>query len=183
MKNNIIKNLINAFIMSVGLSSCSSSESDYIPAIASTLGNNVFLSIEKKDGKEYDCKDILLRKVISIYGNESKEVIHLGLAKYNGKKVLNFNANLPDRTSMKYNSEKTEGHGHSDMTISFKNKNTKIRFYYKLIIEKPDYMGMNAIYIDSIECKERKIKPKENSNIYVFTLKENTDGELIIKPK
>lgn len=162
------------------LLSCSS-EFDYTPAIASTLGNNVFLSIEKKNGEEYDCKDILSKKEISVYGNESKKEIPLSLANYNGRNILDFNADLPNMSSMKYNSGKTEGCGHSDVTITFKNKNIKIRFYYKLISEKKGFLGTNVIYIDFIGCKKKKIKPKENSNIYMFTLKEDTDGELIVK--
>ena len=162
------------------LFSCSS-EIEYNPAIASTLGNNVFLSM-KKNGEEYDCKDILSKKEISIYGNESRKEIPLRLANYNGRKILDFNADLPNMSSMKYNSEKTEGFGHSDVTITFQSKNLKIRFYYKLLFGEKDFLGTNAIYIDSIECKKKKIKPRKKSNIYIFTLKEDTNGELTLKP-
>ena len=180
MKNPFMKTIISISIMILGLSSCTS-ETDYNPARASTLGNNVFLSIEKQEGGEYDCKDILSKKEVSVYGNESKKEIPLSLANHNGRKVLDFNAELPNTSSMKYNPEKTEGYGHADVTISFKNKRTKIRFFYKLISGKKDFLGSNAIYIDSIGCKEQKIKPTENSNIYMLTLKEDTDGELMIK--
>ncbi len=83
---------------------------------------------------------------------------------------------------MKYNSEKTEGFGHSDVTITFQSKNLKIRFYYKLLFGEKDFLGTNAIFIDSIECKKKKIKPRKKSNIYIFTLKEDTNGELTLKP-
>ncbi len=180
MRSIAIKNIISISILFLGLSSCSS-ESDYSPAIASNLGNNVFLSIENKNGEIYDSKDILSKKEILIYGNESKKNIPLSIAKYNERNVLYFNADLPNIKSIKYNTKKTEGYGHSDATINFKNKDVKIRFYYKQISKQTDFLGTNAIYIDSIECKNKKIKPKENSNIYVFTLKEETNGELIIK--
>lgn len=116
-----------------------------------------------------------------MYGNDSKKEIPISLAKHEGRNVLDFNADLPNASSMKYNPEKTEGYGHSDVTVSFKKKNTKIRFYYKLISGEKEFLGTNVIYIDSIGCKEKKIKPKENANIYVFTLKEDTDEELFIK--
>ena len=181
MKFQFTKTIINIFILILGLSSCSSGI-EYNPAIASTLGNNVFLSIEKKNGEEYDCKDILSKKEISIYGNESRKEIPLRLANYNGRKILDFNADLPNMSSMKYNSEKTEGFGHSDVTITFQSKNLKIRFYYKLLFGEKDFLGTNAIFIDSIECKKKKIKPRKKSNIYIFTLKEDTNGELTLKP-
>lgn len=170
---------IMLFMLCCTLCSCSSDE-EYIPYYASTLGNNIGLTLERQNGTVYDYDSLLQNNKLNIYGILSKRNSPLKIVTTDtGSRYIEFDADLPNSSSMQLNENKTEGFGDSYAIITIGEKKSKMTFHFKYkAIDTPEIMyGGNGIGVDSIFYNGRKIKPLNILNIRRITLKETPNGE------
>ncbi len=161
------------------LYSCSSEEEEYIPFVASTLGNSVWLSLERQDGTKYDYDSLLQNGKLSIYGVLSKKNLSLRVITTNTDfSYIEFPADLPNSSSMQLNEKKTEGYGSSDAIINIDGKRSKMTFHFRFnSLGIPEMYGGNGISIDSITYNNKGIKILRYWNVRKITLREDSNGE------
>ena len=167
------------FVLSCTLCYSCSSDEEYIPFYASTLGDCIWLSLERQNGMVYDYDSLLQNNKLSVYGILAKRNTPLQVVTTDtGSRYIEFSADLPNSSSMQLNENRTEGWGDSFAIITIGEKRSKMTFHFKYeSLNIPDMFGGNGIGIDSISYNNRKIKPIVLSNIRRITLRETSSGE------
>lgn len=145
--------------------SCSKDDDEeYEPMYASALLNTLFIEIVDKNGEVIDYDNLLSEGKLSVIGQMSKQEKKIRITNYQGKKVIDVSADLPDQKHMVFNTDKTEGHGKTDLLLEINDKKftISVNFDYSSV-NKPDFIGGNSIYIKNIEYDGKKITPTEYS--------------------
>ena len=94
----------------------------------------------------------------------SKQEKKIRITNYQGKKVIDVSADLPDQKHMVFNTDKTEGHGKTDLLMEINDKKfiMSVNFEYASV-NKPDFIGGSSINIKNIEYDGKTITPTEHS--------------------
>lgn len=145
--------------------SCSKDDDEeYEPMYASALLNTLFIEIVDKNGEVIDYDNLLSEGKLSVIGQMSKQEKKIRITNYQGKKVIDVSADLPDQKHMVFNTDKTEGHGKTDLLLEINDKKftISVNFDYSSV-NKPDFIGGSSIYIKNIEYDGKKITPTEYS--------------------
>ena len=101
---------------------------------------------------------------------------------YQGKKVIDISADLPDQKHMVFNTDNTEGYGKTDllMKINGKKFTISVNFDYNSV-NKPNFYGGSSIWIKDIEYDGKTIAPTERLSIFSIRIRL-TDDKPIIEP-
>lgn len=146
-------------------SSCSKDdEEEYEPMVASALLNTLFIEIVDKNGEVIDYDNLLSEGKLSVIGQMSKQEKKIRITNYQGKKVIDVSADLPDQKHMVFNTDKTEGHGKTDLLLEINDKKFTISVNFDFhSANEPNLIGGSSIYIKDIEYDGKTISPTEYS--------------------
>ena len=161
-------------------SSCSKDdEEDYEPMVASALSNTLFIEILDENGEVIDYDNLLSEGKLSVIGQVSKQEKKIRITNYQGKKVIDVSADLPDQKHMVFNTDKTEGHGKTDLLLEINDKKFTISVNFDFhSANEPNLIGGSSIYIKDIEYEGKTITPTEYHSIRI----KLTDDKPIIEP-
>ena len=174
---------VSLLLVLTTFTSCSKDdEEEYEPMVASALLNTLFIEIVDKNGEVIDYDYLLSEGKLSVIGQMSKQEKKIRITNYQGKKVIDVSADLPDQKHMVFNTDKTEGHGKTDLLMEINDKKfiMSVNFDYASV-NKPDFIGGNSIRIKDIEYEGKTIIPTEYLLIYSIRIKL-TDDKPIIEP-
>ena len=160
--------------------SCSKDDDEeYEPMVASALLNTLFIEIVDKNGEVIDYDYLLSEGKLSVIGQMSKQEKKIRITNYQGKKVIDVSADLPDQKHMVFNTDKTEGHGKTDLLLEINNKKFTISVNFDFhSANEPNLIGGSSIYIKDIEYEGKTITPTEYHSIRIRL----TDDKPIIEP-
>lgn len=161
-------------------SSCSKDdEEEYEPMVASALLNTLFIEVVDKNGEVIDYDNLLSEGKLSVIGQMSKQEKKIRITNYQGKKVIDVSADLPDQKHMVFNTDKTEGHGKTDLLLEINDKKFTISVNFDFhSANEPNLIGGSSIYIKDIEYEGKTITPTEYHSIRI----KLTDDKPIIEP-
>ena len=160
---------VNIFVSFVLLlttfTSCSKDDDEeYEPMHASAILNTLYMEIVDQNGKVVDYDKLLEENKLSIVGQVSKKKAKLEVVNYMERKVIRFSVDLPDRKSMIFNTDKTEGHGKTDLLMEINGKKITLSVNFDFSsVNKPDFIGGSSIRIKNIEYDGKTITPTEHS--------------------
>ena len=160
--------------------SCSKDdEEEYEPMVASALLNTLFIEVVDKNGEVIDYDNLLSEGKLSVIGQMSKQEKKIRITNYQGKKVIDVSADLPDQKHMVFNTDKTEGHGKTDLLLEINDKKFTISVNFDFhSANEPNLIGGSSIYIKDIEYEGKTITPTEYHSIRI----KLTDDKPIIEP-
>ena len=161
-------------------SSCSKDdEEEYEPMVASALLNTLFIEVVDKNGEVIDYDNLLSEGKLSVIGQMSKQEKKIRITNYQGKEVIDVSADLPDQKHMVFNTDKTEGHGKTDLLLEINDKKFTISVNFDFhSANEPNLIGGSSIYIKDIEYEGKTITPTEYHSIRI----KLTDDKPIIEP-
>ena len=139
----IISLFICLLLVLTTFTSCSKDEEEYEPMFASALLNSLLIEIVDENGEIADYEKLLSEGKLSVIGQTSKQEKKIRITNYQGKKVIDTSADLPDQKHMVFNTDKTEGHGKTDLLMEIDGK--------KYLFERPlhaDYSFIRASMAD-----------------------------------
>lgn len=145
--------------------SCSKDDNEeYEPMYASAILNSLYMEIIDGNGKVIDYEKLLEESKLSVVGQVSKKKAKLEVVSYKERKVIRFSVDLPDRKCMIFNTDKTEGHGKTDLLMEINDKKfiMSVNFDFHSANE-PNLIGGSSIYIKNIEYEGKTISPTEYS--------------------
>jgi hypothetical protein len=149
---------------------------------ASAILNSLYMEIIDGNGKVIDYEKLLEESKLSVIGQVSKQEKKIRITNYQGKKVIDVSADLPDQKHMVFNTDKTEGHGKTDLLLEINDKKFTISVNFDYAsVNKPDFIGGNSIRIKDIEYEGKTITPTEYLLIYSIRIRL-TDDKPIIEP-
>ena len=163
--------------------SCSKDDDEeYEPMYASALLNTLFIEIVDKNGEVIDYDNLLSEGKLSVIGQMSKQEKKIRITNYQGKKVIDTSADLPDQKHMVFNTDKTEGYGKTDLQIEINDKKftISVNFNYNSV-NKPNFYGGSSIWIKDIEYDGKTITSTEYISIFSIRI-ILTNGKPIIRP-
>ena len=178
-----IENLfISLLLVLATFTSCSKDEEEYEPMVASAPSNSLLIEIVDGKGEIADYEKLLSEGKLSVIGQASKQEKKIRITNYQGKKVIDTSADLPDQKHMVFNTDKTEGHGKTDLLMEIDGKKfiLSVNFDFHSASE-PDLIGCSSIHIKDIEYDGKTITPTEYLSIYSIKI-ILTDGKPIIEP-
>ena len=147
--------------------------------VASALLNTLFIEIVDKNGEVIDYDNLLSEGKLSVIGQMSKQEKKIRITNYQGKKVIDVSADLPDQKHMVFNTDKTEGHGKTDLLLEINDKKFTISVNFDFhSANEPNLIGGSSIYIKDIEYEGKTITPTEYHSIRIRL----TDDKPIIEP-
>ena len=174
---------ISILLVLTTFTSCSKDdEEEYEPMVASALLNTLFIEITDENGEVINYDNLLSEGKLSVIGKASKQDKKIRITDYQGKKVIDTSADLPDQKHMFFNTDKTEGYGKTDLRIEINGKKftISVNFNYNSV-NKPNFYGGSSIWIKDIEYDGKKIIPTEYLSIFSIKI-ILTDGKPIIEP-
>lgn len=174
---------ISILLVLTTFTSCSKDdEEEYEPMFASALSNSLLIEIVDKKSEIVDYEKLLSEGKLSVIGQTSKQEKKVRITDYQGKKVIDTSADLPDQKHMVFNTDKTEGYGKTDLRIEINGKKftISVNFNYNSV-NKPNFYGGSSIWIKDIEYDGKKIIPTEYLSIFSIKI-ILTDGKPIIEP-
>lgn len=162
-------------------SSCSKDDDEeYEPIVASALLNTLFIEIVDKNGEVIDYDYLLSEGKLSVIGQMSKQEKKIRITNYQGKKVIDVSADLPDQKHMVFNTDKTEGHGKTDLLLEINDKKFTISVNFDFhSANEPNLIGGSSIYIKDIEYEGKTITPTEYLLIYSIRIRLTDDKPII----
>ena len=147
--------------------------------VASALSNTLFIEIIDKNGEVIDYDNLLSEGKLSVIGQMSKQEKKIRITNYQGKKVIDVSADLPDQKHMVFNTDKTEGHGKTDLLLEINDKKFTISVNFDFhSANEPNLIGGSSIYIKDIEYEDKTITHTEYHSIRI----KLTDDKPIIEP-
>ena len=147
--------------------------------VASALLNTLFIEIVDKNGEVVDYDYLLSEGKLSVIGQMSKQEKKIRITNYQGKKVIDVSADLPDQKHMVFNTDKTEGHGKTDLLLEINDKKFTMSVNFDFhSANEPNLIGGSSIYIKDIEYEGKTITPTEYHSIRI----KLTDDKPIIEP-
>ena len=147
--------------------------------VASALLNTLFIEVVDKNGEVIDYDNLLSEGKLSVIGQMSKQEKKIRITNYQGKKVIDVSADLPDQKHMVFNTDKTEGHGKTDLLLEINDKKFTISVNFDFhSANEPNLIGGSSIYIKDIEYEGKTITPTEYHSIRI----KLTDDKPIIEP-
>ena len=160
--------------------SCSKDDDEeYEPMYASAILNSLYMEIIDGNGKVIDYDKLLEENKLAIVGQVSKKNAKLEVVNYMERIVVRFSVDLPDRKSMIFNTDKTEGHGKTDLLLEINDKKFTISVNFDFhSANEPNLIGGSSIYIKDIEYEDKTITPTEYHSIRIRL----TDDKPIIEP-
>ena len=171
---------VSLLLVLTTFTSCSKDdEEEYEPMVASALLNTLFIEIVDKNGEVIDYDNLLSEGKLSVIGQMSKQEKKIRITNYQGKKVIDASADLPDQKHMVFNTDKTEGHGKTDLLLEINDKKFTISVNFDFhSANEPNLIGGSSIYIKDIEYEGKTITPTEYHSIRI----KLTDDKPIIEP-
>ncbi len=171
---------VSLLLVLTTFTSCSKDdEEEYEPMVASALLNTLFIEIVDKNGEVIDYDNLLSEGKLSVIGQMSKQEKKIRITNYQGKKVIDVSADLPDQKHMVFNTDKTEGHGKTDLLLEINGKKFTIFVNFDFhSANEPNLIGGSSIYIKDIEYEGKTITPTEYHSIRI----KLTDDKPIIEP-
>ena len=178
----IISLFICLLLVLTTFTSCSKDEEEYEPMFASALLNSLLIEIVDENGEIADYEKLLSEGKLSVIGQASKQEKKIRITNYQGKKVIDTSADLPDQKHMVFNTDKTEGYGKTDLQIEINDKKftISVNFNYNSV-NKPNFYGGSSIWIKDIEYDGKTITPTEYISIFSIII-ILTNGKPIIRP-
>lgn len=160
--------------------SCSKDDDEeYEPMYASAILNSLYMEIIDGNGKVIDYEKLLEESKLSVVGQVSKKKAKLEIVSYKERKVIRFSVDLPDQKHMVFNTDKTEGHGKTDLLLEINDKKFTISVNFDFhSANEPNLIGGSSIYIKDIEYEGKTITPTEYHSIRI----KLTDDKPIIEP-
>ena len=174
---------ISLLLVLTTFTSCSKDdEEEYEPMVASAPSNSLLIEIVDGKGEIADYEKLLSEGKLSVIGQSSKQEKKIRITNYQGKKVIDTSADLPDQKHMVFNTDKTEGHGKTDLLMEIDGKKfiLSVNFDFHSASE-PDLIGCSSIHIKDIEYDGKTITPTEYLSIYSIRI-ILTDDKPIIEP-
>ena len=171
---------VSLLLVLTTFTSCSKDDDEeYEPMVASALLNTLFIEIVDKNGEVIDYDNLLSEGKLSVIGQVSKQEKKIRITNYQGKKVIDVSADLPDQKHMVFNTDKTEGHGKTDLLLEINDKKFTISVNFDFhSANEPNLIGGSSIYIKDIEYEGKTITPTEYHSIRI----KLTDDKPIIEP-
>ena len=170
---------VSLLLVLTTFTSCSKDDEEYEPMVASALLNTLFIEIVDKNGEVIDYDNLLSEGKLSVIGQMSKQEKKIRITNYQGKKVIDVSADLPDQKHMVFNTDKTEGHGKTDLLLEINDKKFTISVNFDFhSANEPNLIGGSSIYIKDIEYEGKTITPTEYHSIRI----KLTDDKPIIEP-
>lgn len=170
------------FLSCLLLSSCCKTDDDvdYQPIQVVNRLNVIYLSLQDTNGQPYNYEQLLNNKSFSVYGLLSNQTIPASISDVEemGEKRLKFDAELPDKRSMTFNSTHSKGEGFAitRLTIDGIIVNLRVHFSYGEPEDK-NLLADNGISIERVYCNGIDVKPKETKFRYpLLTLRKNDKG-------
>lgn len=156
---------VSLLLVLTTFTSCSKDdEEEYEPMVASALLNTLFIEILDENGEVIDYNNLLSEGKLSVIGQMSKQEKKIRITNYQGKKVIDVSADLPDQKHMVFNTDKTEGHGKTDLLLEINDKKFTISVNFDFhSANEPNLIGGSSIYIKDIEYDGKTISPTEYS--------------------
>ena len=178
----IISLFICLLLVLTTFTSCSKDEEEYEPMFASALLNSLLIEIVDENGEIADYEKLLSEGKLSVIGQTSKQEKKIRITNYQGKKVIDTSADLPDQKHMVFNTDKTEGYGKTDLQIEINDKKftISVNFEYSSV-NKPNFYGGSSIWIKDVEYDGKTITPTEYISIFSIII-ILTNGKPIIRP-
>ena len=177
---NIFVSLL--LVLTIFTSCSKDDEEEYEPMVASALLNTLFIEIVDKNGEVIDYDNLLSEGKLSVIGQMSKQEKKIRITNYQGKKVIDVSADLPDQKHMVFNTDKTEGHGKTDLLLEINDKKFTISVNFDFhSASEPDLIGGSSIHIKDIEYDGKTITPTEYLSIYSIRI-ILTDDKPTIEP-
>ena len=174
---NIFVSLL--LVLTTFISCSKDDDEEYEPMVASALSNTLFIEIVDKNGEVIDYDNLLSEGKLSVIGQMSKQEKKIRITNYQGKKVIDVSADLPDHKHMVFNTDKTEGHGKTDLLLEINDKKFTISVNFDFhSANEPNLIGGSSIYIKDIEYEGKTITPTEYHSIRI----KLTDDKPIIEP-
>ena len=153
---------VSLLLVLTTFTSCSKDDEEYEPMVASALSNTLFIEIVDKNGEVIDYDNLLSEGKLSVIGQMSKQEKKIRITNYQGKKVIDVSADLPDQKHMVFNTDKTEGHGKTDLLLEINDKKFIISVNFDFhSANEPNLIGGSSIYIKDIEYEGKTITPTE----------------------
>lgn len=176
-----ILNTIFSIALAILFCSCSKDE-DYVPQIASTISNSLYISIFNEKNEPINNVLLLEAGDVSVYEKTLKQYVKIEATDYNGINMLCFNVDLPTKKSMSFNEERTEGIGKVDLLMKIYDVKlpVSVNFIYSSSKDSTMYGG-NSIRIKSIEYAGKTVIPTEQLSNYFIKIKYDTKN-MIIEP-
>ena len=156
---------VSLLLVLTTFTSCSEDDNEeYEPMYASAILNSLYIEIIDGNGKVIDYEKLLEESKLSVIGQVSKQEKKIRITNYQGKKVIDVSADLPDQKHMVFNTDKTEGHGKTDLLMEINDKKfiMSVNFDFHSANE-PNLIGGSSIYIKNIEYEGKTISPTEYS--------------------
>ena len=172
---------VSLLLVLTTFTSCSKDdEEEYEPMFASALLNSLFIEIIDENGEIADYEKLLSEGKLSVIGQASKQEKNIRIMNYQGNKVIDISADLPDQKRMVFNTDKTEGHGKTDllMEIDGKKFTITVNFDYNSV-NKPHFYGGSSIWIKDIEYDGKTITPTERLSIFSIKIRLTADKPII----
>ncbi len=147
--------------------------------VASALLNTLFIEIVDKNGEVIDYDNLLSEGKLSVIGQMSKQEKKIRITNYQGKKVIDVSADLPDQKHMVFNTDKTAGYGKTNLLLEINDKKFTISVNFDFhSANEPNLIGGSSIYIKDIEYEGKTITPTEYHSIRI----KLTGDKPIIEP-
>lgn len=171
---------VSLLLVLTTFTSCSKDdEEEYEPMYASAILNSLYMEIVDENSKIVDYDKFLSEGKLSVIGQMSKQEKKIRITNYQGKKVIDVSADLPDQKHMVFNTDKTEGHGKTDLLLEINDKKFTISVNFDFhSANEPNLIGGSSIYIKDIEYEGKTITPTEYHSIRI----KLTDDKPIIEP-
>ncbi len=171
------------FLCSIFLFSCGSDDYNYTPPEYHLFSTDVLLSIETSDGKLYEGYETLLKnKQISMRGVASRSNLPLKIVEDGGIKYLQFYAELPNRSDMKY-SKVDEQHrrvtGSSDVILKIDEKEIRLTCFFEGGEFNIPMYADPVICVTAIQYGDRVVKRDfaATAGKYKITLRKKADSD------
>lgn len=179
---NILKNIFSTIIAMVLITSCSSKDEEYIPQVASTINNSLYVSILDHKNEPINYKDLLASGEFSVFEKGLKQYAKVEAVDYEGIQMLRFSVDLPNAKSMTFNKDRTEGVGSVDLLMNIKGTKLPISVNFIYEVKYFEMYGGNCIRIKSIEYAGKNITPTEKLALYFIKVKYDGGKKTTIEP-
>lgn len=180
MKIQTIKSAFASLALLLTACSTSQSENEYVPTVASYLGNKVWMSFETDKGNVYNHDSLIAQNKLRAYGELSQRNLNLRSVRTDkGQQLLELVADLPNMQAMTFNEDGT-GTGTSKATIFIENQQVELTFHFKLSGTKgtATTYGSSALSVMNVEQGGVLFN---YTNTDVITLKKDSNGKFLIK--
>ena len=159
---NIFVSLL--LVLTTFISCSKDDDEEYEPMVASALLNTLFIEIVDENGEVIDYDNLLSEGKLSVIGQMSKQEKKIRITNYQGKKVIDVSADLPDQKHMVFNTDKTAGYGKTNLQMEINGKKNTLSVNIDFSsVNKPDFIGGSSINIKNIEYDGKTITPTEHS--------------------